>query len=62
MAALVVFVLTGKAGQAHSPVTAAVGALDLATGIVVIVGVYSCLAPTLRVLGIQANEALRKEA
>jgi predicted permease len=61
VAGLVVFELTGKGGQAHSPAMAAVGALGLAAGIVLIVGVFSCLAPALRVLGIQANEALRRE-
>ena len=48
VAGLVVFELTGKAGQARSPVgMAAVGALGLAAGVVLIVGVFSCLAPAL---------------
>jgi hypothetical protein len=61
VAARVVFELTGKPDGAHSPVVATIGALGLAAGIVLVVGVFACLAPTLRVLGIQANEALRTE-
>jgi MFS family permease len=61
VAAMVVFELTGKGGRAHSPLTAVVGALGLAAGIVLIVGVFSCLAPALRVLAIQAREVMRAE-
>jgi putative ABC transport system permease protein len=44
-----------------SPLDAIVVAVGLAAGIVVIVGLFACLAPTRRVMAIDANEALKAD-
>jgi ABC-type antimicrobial peptide transport system permease subunit len=36
-------------------------AVGLAAGIVMIVGLFACLAPTRRVMAIDANEALKAD-
>src|SRR5690606_19842920 len=44
-----------------SPLDAVVAAVGLGAAIVVIVGLFACLAPTRRVLAINPNEALKAE-
>lgn len=58
-----VYLNVSVAIEAHnSAFTAFLTAGALATGLVVLVGVLSCLVPTRRVLAVQATEAMRAEA
>jgi hypothetical protein len=61
LAARLFFALRQDTGQSSSPVAAIAVAMALAVGVVSLVAVCSCLAPTRRVLGIAASEALRAE-
>lgn len=60
LAAWLLFQLTGSSAQ-RSPLDALVVAVELAAGIVLTVGLFACLVPTLRVVAIDADEALRVE-
>lgn len=61
LAGRIYFVLRQDAGLGSSPILAVAVALGVAVGVVSLVGVGSCLAPTRRVLGITAGDALRAE-
>lgn len=60
LAAWLLFQLTGSSAQ-RSPLDAFIVAVELAAGIVVTVGLFAGLVPTLRVVAIDADEALRVE-
>lgn len=61
VAALFLFELTGATESGPSASRAMLGALALSVGIVLLVGVSSCLVPTRRVLAVEASEAMRAE-
>lgn len=61
VAARFVFELTGTPGGVGSAAQSMAVALGLSTGIVVLVGLTSCLVPTRRILAIQASEAMHAE-
>jgi hypothetical protein len=61
VAARVVFELTGTPGGGWSVPHAMAVALGLATGIVLLVGLCSCLVPTRRILAVEASEAMHAE-
>jgi hypothetical protein len=61
LAARFAFDLTGAPDGAGSMVQSMAVALGLATGIVVAVGLGSCLVPTRRILAIQAREAMHAD-
>jgi ABC-type antimicrobial peptide transport system permease subunit len=61
VAARVVFELTGTPGGGGSVVQAMAMALGLSTGIVLLVGLCSCLVPTRRIFAIEASEAMHAE-
>jgi len=61
LAGRIYFALGKDTGPDSSPVLAVVVALGVAVGVVSLVGVFSCLAPTRRILGIAAGDALRAE-
>ncbi len=61
IAARAVFELTGTPGGGGSAWQSMGLALGLATGIVALVGLSSCLVPTRRILGIQAREAMQAD-
>jgi hypothetical protein len=56
-----VFELTGTPDSGDSVAQSMAVALGLATGIVLAVGLGSCLVPTRRILSIQASEAMRAD-
>lgn len=60
LAAWLLFQLIGSSAQ-RSPLDALIVAVELAAGIVVTVGLFAGLVPTLRVVAIDADEALRVE-
>jgi len=61
LAARAFFALRQQAGLSTSTASAALLAMSLAVGVVSLVALASCLAPTRRVLGIAASDALRAE-
>lgn len=61
LAAWIFFSLGRDSGRGPSGVSAIALAAGLAIGVVSLVGVAACLAPTRRVLGIAASDALRAE-
>lgn len=60
LAAWLLFQLAGSSAQ-RSPLDALAVAVELAAGIVAAVGLLACLVPALRVVAIDADEALRVE-
>ncbi|MCC6931211.1 MAG: ABC transporter permease [Gemmatimonadaceae bacterium] len=61
-AARFVFEVTATPSAGGSVVQALVVALGMATGIVALVGITSCLIPTRRILAVQAREAMHADA
>ena len=61
IAARFVFELTGTPGGGGSVARSTALALGLSTGIVLLVGLSSCLVPTRRILAIQASEAMHAD-
>src|SRR5690606_16196033 len=61
-AARFVFDLTSTPAGGGSVLRAVAVALGLAMGIVVLVGLTSCLVPTRRILAIQASETMRADS
>lgn len=61
VAARFLFELTGETEAGGSAPRAMAAALGLSVGIVLLVGVISCLLPTRRVLAIEASEAMRAD-
>ena len=61
IAARVVFELTGAPEGGGSVSRSMAVALGLSTGIVLLVGLGSCLVPTQRILAIEASEAMHAE-
>ena len=62
MAGWLAYTLTGGANAGSSMVNSMLVAVGLATAIVLVVGVCSCLVPTRRVLAVQASEAMRADS
>ncbi|MBC7894946.1 MAG: ABC transporter permease [Cytophagaceae bacterium] len=62
IAARSVFELTGASNGAGSVSQSMAVALGLSAGIVLLVGLGSCLVPTRRILAIQASEAMRADS
>lgn len=62
MAGWLVYSLTGGADAGSSLVNSMLVAVGLATAIVLVVGVCSCLVPTRRVLAVEPSEAMRGDA
>lgn len=56
-----VYALTGGADAGSSLVGSMLMAVGMAAGIVLVVGVCSCLVPTRRVLAVEASEAMRAD-
>ncbi len=61
VAGWMVYALTGGAEAGSSLLGSMLVAVGLAAGIVLVVGVCSCLVPTRRVLAVQASEAMRAD-
>jgi putative ABC transport system permease protein len=61
LAARAVFEMHSSPGSGGSLMLSAALALGLATGVVLLVGLSSCLVPTRRILSIQASEAMRAD-
>jgi macrolide transport system ATP-binding/permease protein len=61
LAARFVFELTETPASGGSPAQSMALALGLSAGIVLAVGLGSCLVPTRRILAIQAREAMQAE-
>jgi hypothetical protein len=61
IAARFVFELTGTPGSGGSLSQSVAVALGLSTGIVLLVGLSSCLVPTRRILAVEASEAMRAD-
>lgn len=62
VAGWLVYALTGGADAGSSLLQSMLLAVGLAATIVLVVGVTSCLVPTLRVLAVEASEAMRADA
>lgn len=61
LAAQFLFELSSEESGGGSATTALLGAMGLSSGIVLLVGLLSCLVPMRRVLAIDASEAMRAE-
>ena len=62
LAGWMIYALTGGADAGSSLVISILVAVGLATSIVLVVGVCSCLVPTRRVLAVEASEAMRADS